>query len=712
MLKAKNLFLILFILFFPTLTIFAQTPTQLFQQALLKENGEGDLKTAIEIYEKIVKDKIADREIQAKAQLHIGMCWEKMGKNEAVTAYQKVITEYSDQKEVLQLATERLKQMELVNSEVFKPTYKMIVALDSIHIAKAATSPNGKWIAIMGSQKDSRNIWLFQKESDQLNSLLQDFGEATIAQIQWSPTGNYLTYLAPTDNGENINAIWIASIDQDKGQLKGEPQAIVNNHYVAGFDWHPIKPQICFVTSQMASAELPDELSVINVENNKITPLLTKKKIVIPRYSADGDYIYYATHPAAQKSGWDLFQFDIKTNKYELIAPSQALLVQSPQRDFCIIGSIAQGRPQILLKGMKTEEAIELVLRKDMQFNSISFSPNGQSIVLPAGEGFSAIKKIDLKSGTIQKVTTEKGDFSGVQISPDGKYLIYQERKPNEKALHIRNLVRETEQIVPLEEYPFIRGHWSPDAKYIAYKTKQELRLLNLKNYSDMMLAKHFEMSWDEIKWSNDSQWISCCASDSSKFGSYIVSLSGQQKIIDQSGEYISPADWLGNSNRIIYSIKKGAKYQVIQRKLSGENVIILETDEKLQSPVVSPNEELFAVAGGTKGDKLFVASVKPQTQLKCIGSAEPTNFEGYRIHWFPDSRHMIAIVYTTQMTSQFHQYSIDGSEDKILGPDDHSCPVEFCLSPDGDFLYYAYDYGRSGELWEVDVSEAIQKLK
>ena len=226
------------------------------------------------------------------------------------------------------------------------------------------------------------------------------------------------------------------------------------------------------------------------------------------------------------------------------------------------------------------------------------------------------------------------------------------------------------------------------------------------------MLAKHFEMSWDEIRWSNDSQWISYCASDSNKFGSYIVSLSGQQKLIDQSNKYISPADWLGNSNRIIYSIKKGAKYQVIQRKLSGENVIILETDEKLQVPVVSPNEELFAVAGGSKGDKLFVASVKPQTQLKCIGSAEPTNFEGYRIQWLPDSRHMIAIVYTTQMTSQFHQYSIYGSEDQVLGPHDHSCPVEFCISPDGDFLYYAYDYGRSGELWEVDISKAIEKLK
>jgi len=462
----------------------------------------------------------------------------------------------------------------------------------------------------------------------------------------------------------------------------------------------------------MSNVELPDELSVINIENNKITPLFTKKKIVIPKYSADGDYIYYATHPIAQKSGWDLYQFDIKTNKDELMAPSQALFAQSPQRDFCIIGSIAQGRPQIFLKGINSEETFELILRKGMQFNSISFFPDGQFIVLPAGEGFSAIKKIDLRSGAIQKVTNDKGDFSGVQISPDGKYVIYQERTPNEKALHIRNLITETEQIVPLEEYPFIRGHWSPDAKYIAYKTKKELRLLNLENHSDMMLAKHFEMSWDEIRWSNDSQWISYCASDSNKFGSYIVSLSRQKKMIDQSDEYISPADWLGNRAYNAKITKKDAKYQVIQKKLSSEGEIILETDEKLQAPVVSPNKELFAVAGGSKGDKLFVASLKPQAQLKCIGSAEPTNFEGYRIQWLPDSQDLIAIVYSTNMTSQFHQYSINGSDDQVLGPHDHSCPVEFCLSPDGDFLYYPYDYRRSGELWQADISDAIEKLK
>jgi hypothetical protein len=60
---------------------FANPTSQLFQQALLKENGEGDLQAAVALYEKIVGDATVERELQAKAQLHIGICWGADGEN-------------------------------------------------------------------------------------------------------------------------------------------------------------------------------------------------------------------------------------------------------------------------------------------------------------------------------------------------------------------------------------------------------------------------------------------------------------------------------------------------------------------------------------------------------------------------------------------------------------------------------------------------------
>lgn len=92
--------------------IFSQTPSQLFQQGLLKENGEGDLKAAVAIYEKIAGDATADRSLRAKALLHMGICWEKLGKDRAQKAYRRVIQEFADQYEVVAEARTRLAALE------------------------------------------------------------------------------------------------------------------------------------------------------------------------------------------------------------------------------------------------------------------------------------------------------------------------------------------------------------------------------------------------------------------------------------------------------------------------------------------------------------------------------------------------------------------------------------------------------------------------
>ena len=60
-----------------------QTAGELFEKALYVEEGQGDLQKAIELYQDIVKRFPENREVAAKAQLHIGLCYEKLGTKEA-----------------------------------------------------------------------------------------------------------------------------------------------------------------------------------------------------------------------------------------------------------------------------------------------------------------------------------------------------------------------------------------------------------------------------------------------------------------------------------------------------------------------------------------------------------------------------------------------------------------------------------------------------
>ncbi len=56
----------------------AQTPEQLYQKGLVKEEGEGDLQDALNLYKQVADNVKADQSLRAKALLRSGMCYEKI----------------------------------------------------------------------------------------------------------------------------------------------------------------------------------------------------------------------------------------------------------------------------------------------------------------------------------------------------------------------------------------------------------------------------------------------------------------------------------------------------------------------------------------------------------------------------------------------------------------------------------------------------------
>ena len=87
-----------------------QNGYDLFQKALAKERGEGNLEEAISLYQKVVAET-KDESLAAKAQLRIGICYEKLGlkkAKQAQKAFQKVIDNYPSQTETVKVAKEKL----------------------------------------------------------------------------------------------------------------------------------------------------------------------------------------------------------------------------------------------------------------------------------------------------------------------------------------------------------------------------------------------------------------------------------------------------------------------------------------------------------------------------------------------------------------------------------------------------------------------------
>ncbi len=107
----------------------AQSGYNLFQKGLIQERVKGDLDEAIKVYERIIVKFPNNRPIVAKALLHIGLCYEKMGKQEAQKAYQRLIKEYTDQPEPVQTARQHLQQLDAgaPGAKANGPTYRLVL---------------------------------------------------------------------------------------------------------------------------------------------------------------------------------------------------------------------------------------------------------------------------------------------------------------------------------------------------------------------------------------------------------------------------------------------------------------------------------------------------------------------------------------------------------------------------------------------------------
>jgi hypothetical protein len=83
-------------------------PEAMLGGGLHQEEVEANCKEAIKIYQKVTEQKNAPRNVMARAQLHIGICREKLALREARAAYQEVLEKYADQREIAVEATRRL----------------------------------------------------------------------------------------------------------------------------------------------------------------------------------------------------------------------------------------------------------------------------------------------------------------------------------------------------------------------------------------------------------------------------------------------------------------------------------------------------------------------------------------------------------------------------------------------------------------------------
>ena len=477
---------------------YSQIPSQLFQQALLKENGEGDLKSAVAIYKNIVGDETADRSLRANAQLHIGICYEKLGLQKAQMAYQKVVDNYPEQTEAVKIANEKLSLLlgakTVIRKEDKDFNIRKVWAVLDVRIGNMSSpSPDGRYISYtdrnggdlalleLGAKKKHRftnnrsfieslkKRTLTEKETKSLVSSMKFASKST-----WSPDGRQIAYgwCSVTDSSES--EIRLIGIDGS------EPRVLSSNddfEFTVPFDWSPDGKQIiAFIgkydlTGQAVLVSVAD--GSVRILKNYDRPYMQVQAKVL--FSPDGRYIVY---DFVQKEGFterDIFLLSTDGN-------CEIKLVEHPADDF-VLGWAPDGK-RLLFASDRTGEISVWIIQV----------ANGK----PQGDA-ELIKK-DI--GQIYPLGFTRGGsfYYGLQA---GMEDVYTATLDLEKSELLTSPEKANQRLVGSTFFP----DWSPDGKYLTYKSGEKLYIQSIGTGMVRELTPDLK-SFGSLRWSPDSHSI------------------------------------------------------------------------------------------------------------------------------------------------------------------------------------------------------------
>lgn len=296
----KRIIVILFYCLMISLTISGQDKQaeKLLRDAIYQEEVNGDLNDVIKMYESIVTKFPDNRAVAAKAQLHIGICYEKLGLKEARKAYDKVVNNYPDQKNMVTMAKERLTRlMTLAEKDLETP---LVPKFTKINIPNrlgesVALSPDGKKLALTSDKK----IWkipLSGKLGSDFPGIPEQLNTDSVEVPEWSPlswsqNGKWIAF----NNGQSI---YVVSSDG------GKPRKVIE-----------INRDSEALNYRISLSANGNNLAFSSVEENKQHIFSTPVDKVIPRqlvemearepvFSPDGKYIAFV-EDKNKGVGWD-----------------------------------------------------------------------------------------------------------------------------------------------------------------------------------------------------------------------------------------------------------------------------------------------------------------------------------------------------------------------------------------------------------------------
>ena len=462
-----------------------ETAGQLFEKALYLEEGKGELQQAIGLYQQVLKQYPEDRAVSAKAQLHIGICYEKLGKQEARKAYQRVIEEYAEQHDLVAEAKSRLDALEQSIKDV-KPKGLIVRKVwEGLDIdACGEISPDGKYLSFVDWHTGDLAIYEIAtgKKRRLTNKGSWDESDEFALFSRWSPDGTQIVYDWYNDN--DFIELCIIDLDGSKPRILYSDKQV---EWAQTYDWSTDGKQIlaCF-----SKRDKPDQIVLVSVGDGSVSVLKTLGNYYPENmcFSPDGRYIVY---DLKKNENFDISLMSTDGSREITLIEHPAhdlLLGCAPNGKYVIFTSNRTGTPDIWAIEVMDEKTLTTpwLIKSNKGPNAstgLGFATNGSFYYCEHPNRTDVyVMEIDPETGTIvvpphEAINHFVGSNATPDYSPDGKYLAYVSRRaplekprmgrPTGNVLCIRSLDNgiDREFRPGLNNFGFPR--WSPNSRSV-----------------------------------------------------------------------------------------------------------------------------------------------------------------------------------------------------------------------------------------------------
>lgn len=674
---------------------YTQSSLEIFQKGLYQENGAGNLEEAIKIYNSITNDEKADRSIRANSLLHIGLCYEKMGRQEAQKAYQKVIDNYPEQTEAVKLANEKLSLLLRAESlfEKGDKEFKIRLIWEGPKMDDTGEiSPDNKYLSFVDWETGDLAIRemttgkrrrLTHKKGSWLES--NEFAYASI----WSQDSKQIAYTWCNDN-LSICDLRIVGIDGKK------PRILYHGDYfkdwVVPHDWSPDGKYI--LISFFREIGSP-ELGLVSVEDGSVYPLKTIHGIdpypIEAQFSPDGRYIVY-DFPQEQKSrktDISLLSSDGEQEIQLIEHPADdRLLGWAPDGKSILFVSDRTGTWDAWIIQVSEGRPIgnpHLIRREIGLIGSLGFTQDGSFYYSTPGL-FSDIYSASIDPETGKIVNPPKKNllpYEGQNIrpdwSPDGKHLVYISlRGPasRKSVLCIYSLESgEVRELSPKAEFRYFSyPRWTPDGRSIL------LRADHVKKGKGIY----------RVNFQTGETTLLIQKKDEAPAWSPVVSLDGRSVF------------YIRETSKEFYQIMKrnletGKEKEFYRTPPHDNNIIALSPDGQRLALMMREEEDMRVL-------KVFQITGGEPIELHRFGQGGGHIID---IDWSPDGRYIYFEKHRPEPEIgkwQLWRISSEGGEAQNLGLAMHSF-TQISIHPDGKRITFASSsvHEKVGAIWLME---------